>query len=66
MLSTRTLLYPKMRESTTGFSWRCIIEKSLKSSDAHDKKLTYSAFCLDKLYGIEQLKDISIKRIRHL
>lgn len=66
VLSTRTLLYPKMRESTTGFSWRCIIEKSLKSSDAHDKKLTYSAFCLDKLYGIEQLKDISIKRIRHL
>lgn len=57
--------YPEIKENKTGFSWKCIIQKSLKSSDVHDVKLTYSALCLDKIYNIEQLKDISVKRIRH-
>lgn len=66
LIATGIIDYPEMKENKTGFSWKCIIEKSLRSSDVHDIKLTYSAICLDKIYNIEQFKDISIKRIRHL
>lgn len=65
LIATEIIDYPEMKENKTGFSWKCIIQKSLKSSDVHDVKLTYSALCLDKIYNIEQFKDISVKRIRH-
>ncbi len=57
--------YPEMKEASTSFSWNYIIQKTLKSNDIHDIKLTYSALSLDRLYNIEQLKDVSIKRIKH-
>lgn len=64
LISTGTVDYPVMKELRTGLSWKCLIEKTLKSNDAHDVKLTYSAMVLDEIYNIDQLKDISIKRIR--
>lgn len=65
LIATGIMDYPQMQENETGFSWKCIIQKSLKSTDVHDIKLTYSALCLDKIYNIEQLKDISVKRIKY-
>lgn len=66
LISTGTSKYPEMEELKTGLSWKCLIEKALKSNDVHDLKLTYSASYLDDRYDIEQLKDISIKRIRRI
>nr|WP_300004886.1 questin oxidase family protein [Tissierella sp.] len=64
LISTGIKDYPEMKELNTGLSWKCIVEKTIKSNDVHDVKLTYSAFSLDGIYNIEQLKDVSIKRIR--
>ena len=64
LISTGTVEYPQMKELKTGLSWKCIVEKALKSNDVHDVKLTYSALCLDEKYDIEQFKDIAIRRIR--
>lgn len=66
LISTGTVEYPQIKELRTGLSWKCIVEKALKSNDVHDVKLTYSAICLDEIYDIEQLKDMAIKRIRRL
>ncbi len=65
LISTSIDQYPEMMEAQTGFSWRCIKHKALKSKDVHDIKLAYSACILDERYNIDQLKDISLKRIRH-
>ncbi len=65
LIATGITKYPEMVETKTGLSWYCIKEKALKSTDSHDLKLTYSASFLDKIYNIEQLKDVSIKRVRH-
>ncbi|MGO1470587.1 MAG: questin oxidase family protein [Tissierella sp.] len=65
LIATEIYKYPKKVHSETGFSWNCLKEKAIKSKDVHDIKLTYSASVLDKIYEIDELKDISIKRIRH-
>lgn len=66
LISTGTSEYPEIEELKTGLSWKCIVEKAIKSNDVHDIKLTYSSTYLDDKYNIEQLKDISIKRIRRI
>lgn len=65
LITTSIDEYPEMLDLRTGLSWRCIKEKALKSKNVHDIKLAYSAYQLDKLYNISQLKDISLKRIKH-
>ena len=64
IIATGITEYPEMGETKTGLSWYCIQQKALRSSDVHDIKLTYSALFLNKIYNVEQLKDVSIKRIR--
>ena len=65
LIATGITEYPVMGETKTGLSWYCIKQKSLRSSDVHDVKLTYSALFLDKIYNVEQLKDVVVKRVRH-
>lgn len=65
LITTSIDEYPQSMDADTGFSWKCLKEKALKSKDVHDIKLTYSTFILDEIYDMEELKDISIKRIRH-
>lgn len=65
LITTSIDEYPESIDTKTGFSWKCLKEKALKSKDVHDVKLTYSAFVLDKMFDVDELKDISIKRVRH-
>lgn len=57
--------YPKLQANKTGLSWKCLVQKTLRSADVHDIKLTYSALSLDRTYPFEQFKDVSVKRLRH-
>lgn len=46
-------------------SWDCLKFKAAQSSDVHAIKLSYSSYELDKLYGISQLKDCALLRIKY-
>lgn len=65
LVTTEIYEYPRSFNSKNGFPWSCIEQKAIKSKDVHDIKLAYSALVLDGLYNIDELKDISVKRIRH-
>lgn len=65
LIATGVDNYPELKENQTGFSWKCLVEKTLKSRDVHDIKLTYSALSLDEMHNYEQFKDVSFKRLRH-
>ena len=66
LITTGIKRYPVKVLSKTGFSWTCLKEKALKSKDIHDIKFTYSCCRLNKIFDIELLKDISLKRIKHI
>lgn len=57
--------YSRELDVSTHISWEAIISVASDQSDVHAIKLCYSAYELDRLYEVNGLKDIVIKRIRH-
>src|SRR5699024_3900222 len=64
LVTVDSLKYPDKIQDISELPWDCIRIKGARSSDVHAIKLTYSAYELDKIYNIPQLKNSALKRIK--
>lgn len=55
--------HKKLEKDPVALSWDYIIAKLVSETDAHSIKLTYSGYCLDKKFDIEELKRAAIIRL---
>jgi hypothetical protein len=64
LLTVENLDFEELKNEEIISSWGDIFEKASSSSDVHTLKLTYTCSELDKLYGMPELKQIALRRIK--